>query len=96
MQFPGLDAIGIEQPGCVGRIANPAHDFNIRSMRITILDERGDVIESGQASPFLEDPNGWEYLPQAYVPPGTEVTVHITAIDCMGGIGRGWERKIFP
>ena len=94
-------------PPCIGFIAldgylgqgddyigfTASHDFGIHSMRITILDDRGHVIESGEAVPMLEDPNVWEYLPQACVPAGTSVTVHVTAFDCMGGIGRGWERK---
>jgi len=72
-----------------------SHDFGIHSMRITILDEMGQLIESGEMWPFPADPNTWEYLPQACVPPGTpSVTIHVTAFDCMGGIGRGWERKI--
>ncbi len=70
-----------------------SHDFGIRSMCVTILDEHGEVIESGEASPFREDPNGWDYSPQADVPPGTSVTVQITAVDNMGGIGRIWARK---
>ena len=75
----------------IGLVAS--HDFGIHSMRITIVDEHGNVIESGEMGPFWEDPNAWEYLPQACVPSGTTVTVHVTAFDCMGGIGRGWERK---
>ena len=68
-------------------------DFGIHSMRITIVDNRGNLIESGEMWPFPNNPNVWEYLPQACVPAGTSVIVHITAIDCMGGIGRGCEKK---
>jgi hypothetical protein len=75
----------------IGLVAS--HDFGIHSMRITIVDDHGHVIESDEAFPMLEDPNIWEYVPQVCVPPGTSVTVHVTAFDCMGGIGRGWERK---
>jgi hypothetical protein len=70
-----------------------SHDFGMHSMHITILDDGGHVIETGAMWPFPGDPNGWEYVPTVQVPPGTSVTVHITAIDCMGGIGRGWEKK---
>jgi hypothetical protein len=62
-------------------------------MHITIVDDQGCVIESGEAFPFLEDPNAWKYLPQACVPPGRTVTVHVTAFDSLGGIGRAWESK---
>jgi hypothetical protein len=89
--FIALDGYMGQGDDYIGFVA--AHDFGIHSMHITILDDQGHVIESGQASPFLEDPNGWEYLPQACVPSGTTVTVQITAVDCMGGIGRAWESK---
>ncbi len=94
-------------PPCVGFIAldgyrgqgddyigfTVSHDFGIHAMHITILDDRGGVIESDEAFPMLEDPNVWQYLPQACVPPGKSVTVQVTAVGCMGGIGRGWESK---
>ncbi len=71
-----------------------SHDFGMHSVRITIVDDGGHVIESGEMWPFPGDPNGWEYLPQVCVPPGTSsVTIHVTAFDCMGGIGRASERK---
>ena len=69
------------------------HDFGIASMRILILDEWGGVIESGEASPYPDDPELWEYLPTARVPLGTPVTVHVTATDCIDGIGRRWGSK---
>lgn len=69
------------------------HDFGIHAMHITILDERGRRIESGEADPFPDNPELWDYIPTERVPPGTTLTVHVTAIDCMGGIGRGWESK---
>jgi hypothetical protein len=69
------------------------HDLAIYSMHITILDDRGNLIESGEALPYPEDPNLWEFLPTARVPAGTSVTVHVTAIDYMYGVGRWWKRK---
>ena len=69
------------------------HDFGIHAMHITILDEQGNLIETGEASPFPNDPELWEYLPTIRVPAGTAVTVHVTAIDCMGGVGRRWKSK---
>ena len=62
-------------------------------MHITIRDNRGQVIESGNMSPFPEDPELWEYLPRARAPLGTTVIIQVTAIDCMGGVGRAWEKK---
>lgn len=69
------------------------HDFGIASINITILDEWGCVIESGEMTNFPDHPELWDYLPTVRVPEGTRVIVHVTAMDCMGGIGRGWERK---
>jgi hypothetical protein len=70
-----------------------SHDFGIHSMRITILDDEGYVIESGEMSPFPEDPHAWENLPQVCVPPGTTVTIQIVAMDCMGGVGMRRDSK---
>lgn len=64
-----------------------AHDFGIHSMCITVLDDRGCVLESGEMWPLPQDPNGWEYLPEARVPPGTAVTVHVTAMRGLHGLG---------
>ena len=69
------------------------HDFGIYSMHITILDDQGNRIESGEASPYPEDPDLWEFLPTARVPVGTSVTVLVTAIDYMDSVGRWWKRK---
>ncbi len=75
----------------VGIDAN--HEFGIHSMRITIHDDQGNVVESGDAYPYDNNPNLWWFFPEVRVPLGTSVIVHVTAMDCMGGIGRGWERK---
>ena len=69
------------------------HDFGIASMNITICDDRGCLIESGEMMPFPFDLEHWDYLPTVPIPLGTKVIVQVTAMDCMGGIGRAWERK---
>ena len=69
------------------------HEFGIHSMRITIHDDQGNLIEAGDAYPYDDNPNLWSFFPEVRVPLGTPVTVHVTAMDCIGGIGRGWERK---
>jgi hypothetical protein len=70
-----------------------SHDFGLHALHITIMDDQGNVIESDEASPYLTDPNLWEYLPQARVPSGTKVIVQVTAIDHMGGVGMRREEK---
>ena len=62
-------------------------DFGIACVHITICDDQGSVIESGEMIPSPNNPNFWEYPPVVRVPLGTNVIVTVTAMDCMGGIG---------
>lgn len=87
-----LDAYEGQGDDFIGVVAY--HDFGIHSMYITIRDGEGKLIENGEMSPYPENPDLWEYLPKARSPLGTKVIVQVTAMDCMGGIGRGWVRKI--
>ena len=89
--FIALDGYLGQGDDYIGLVAS--HDFGIHSMHITIVDDQGNSIESGEMWPSLEDPNAWEYVPKARVPGGTTVVVQVTALDCMGGIGRASERK---
>ena len=89
--FIALDEYTGQGDDYIGLVAS--HDVGIHSMHIRIVDDQGNWIESGEMSPFLEDPNAWEYFPQVCVPPGTTVIVQVTAVDRMGGIGIRWERK---
>ncbi len=67
-------------------------DFGIASVHISIRDDRGKQIESGEMCPFPDHPKLWDYLPDARVPRGTNVIVEVTAMDCMGGTGTRWVR----
>ncbi len=69
------------------------HEFGIASMRITIHDDQGCLIETGDAEPYEDRPNLWWFFPEVLIPLGTKVIVHVTAMDCMGGIGTRCERK---
>jgi hypothetical protein len=69
------------------------HEFGIAAMYITIVDDQGNRAEVGNAYPYDENPNLWWFFPEVRVPLGTLVTVYVTAIDCMGGIGTRWIRK---
>jgi hypothetical protein len=79
----GDDSIGIDA----------YHDFGIADMHITILDDQGNRIEDGDAYPYTDHPNLWWFFPEVRIPLGTSVIVHVTATDCMGGVGRGSKRK---
>jgi hypothetical protein len=70
------------------------NDFGIASMRISIRTEQGELIECGDANPFPDDPELWEFYPTVRVPAGTALVVQAVATDCMGGIGVGCERKM--
>lgn len=69
------------------------HEFGIASMKIKILDAKGHLIEDGHAYPYDDYPNLWWFFPEVRVPLGEAVTVHVTAMDCMGGLSTRWVRK---
>ena len=61
--------------------------FGIGNIHVTISDEQGNVIESGDA---FEEPVGsgiWNYFANVAVPSGATVIVHAAAIDSLGGVG---------
>ena len=55
-----LHAYEGQEDDFIGIVAH--HDFGIHAMHITILDEDGNRIECGEASPFSYDPELWGYL----------------------------------
>jgi hypothetical protein len=59
-------------------------------MHISIRDDQGNRIESGDVYPYSEEPELWWFLPTAYVPIGTPVIVRVTAEDTMGGVATRW------
>ena len=70
--------------------------FGIRNLHVTIQDDRGNVIESGDA---FEEPLGsgvWNYFADVAVPSGTRVIVHAAATDCLGGVGTLRTGAIIP
>ena len=70
------------------------HEFGIDLMQVTILDDQGNLIEEGGADPYEDRPNLWSFFPEVHVPLGTSVIAHVTAIDCLGGVGRRWIKKM--
>jgi hypothetical protein len=63
-------------------------DFGIGQIRLTIRDEQGNLLESGDAAPWPDDPRFWDYLTKVPVPASTTVIVTATAMDVLGGVGR--------
>jgi|KBSSwiStaDraftv2_1062776.scaffolds.fasta_scaffold34043_3 hypothetical protein len=62
-------------------------DFGIWNLHVVIRDDKGNVIESGDASPFEDAPDCWDYVATVAVPSGTSVTVYATATDRFWGVG---------
>jgi hypothetical protein len=62
-------------------------DFGIVSLHVTVKDAAGKLIESGDATPWLDAPDCWSYAATADVPRGTSVVVCVAAIDSLGGVG---------
>jgi hypothetical protein len=62
-------------------------DFGIWKLRVVIRDDTGHIIESGDATPFEDASDCWEYIATADVPSGTPVIVYATATDGFWGVG---------
>jgi len=62
-------------------------DFGIWNLHVVIRDDKGNVIESGNASPFEDAPDCWDYIATVDVPSGTSLTVYATATDVFWGVG---------
>jgi hypothetical protein len=71
-------------------------DFGIASVQIILRDEKGNVIEGGQADPFCESPDCWSDVTTVPVPSGTHVIVRAAATDCLGGVGVCSAGKTIP
>jgi hypothetical protein len=63
-------------------------DFGIWNLHVTIMDDKGNVIESGNAFQESDDGLGiWDYFTKVSVLSGTPVIAHATATDRLGGVG---------
>jgi hypothetical protein len=67
-------------------------DFGIINLYLILKDENGNLIESGNAIDWPEEPNRWAYITRVTVPAGTSVTVHAAVIDGFGGMSTRSER----
>ena len=64
-----------------------SNDFGIWNVHIVVRDEAGNVIESGDAAPFEDAPDCWDYMVTVSVPAGTHVTVCAAATDQFWNVG---------
>jgi len=71
-------------------------DFGIWKLHVVISDDQGNVVESGDATPFDYDPDCWEYIVTTDVPSGTSVIVYATATDGFWGVGALRTRGTIP
>ena len=61
--------------------------FGIWNVHLTISDDQGNIVESGDA---VEEPVGsgiWKYFANIAIPSSTSVIVHAAATDSLGGVG---------
>jgi hypothetical protein len=63
-------------------------DLGLAHVGVVIMDERGNMIECGEAHPFPDSDECWSYTARVTLPPGTPVVVHAAAVDCLGAVGR--------
>lgn len=62
-------------------------DFGLWNLHVVIRDEAGNVLESGDAAPFEDSPDCWDYMATVPVPAGTRVTVSAAATDQFWNVG---------
>jgi hypothetical protein len=91
----------IELTCYTGKIDDPiflatSADFGISNIQVVIWDDKGNVIESGDAAPFEDDPDCWDYLARVPVPSGTRVTVYAAATDPLWGVGAASQDRTIP
>jgi len=87
---PRIEAIALDfYQGKVGDEVMLAisDDFGLVSVYVVIQDERGNLIESGNADAFEAGSACWSYIATVPVESGTRVIVHAAATDCLGGVG---------
>jgi hypothetical protein len=70
--------------GCI--FITPASDAGSIRVFVSIRDEQGNLIESSRAIPIAPGAQEWGCAAMESVPPGTTVTVSVTAVDCVGGV----------
>ena len=75
-----------------GQIGDPiffatSDDFGTWNVHVVIKDDKGNLIESGDASQFEDRAEYWDYLATVAMPAGTSIRVYATAIDGLWGVG---------
>jgi hypothetical protein len=75
-----------------GQIGDPiflatSDDFGIWNVHMVVRDDKGNLIESGDAASFEDGSGCWDYMATASVPSGTSVTIYAAATDSLGGVG---------
>ena len=90
------------EPTCYnGKIEDPiflitSADLGVANLYVVIRDDQGNVIESGNATPFEDCPDYWDYLATVSVPSGTRVTIYAAATDTYWGVGAACQVVTIP
>lgn len=80
--------------GCADNfiLIQTSDDFGIINLVLILKDQDGNLIESGNAFDYPEEPNQWVYGTSVTVAAGTSVTVQAVATDQLGGLSTRSER----
>jgi len=73
-------------------LINTSDEFGIESIYVTLRDEAGNLLESGDAMRDENCEGNWGYMPCEPIPLGTTVTVRAVAMDALGGLSVGYEK----
>lgn len=87
---PSVDEVDLAGYG--GRAGDPiiikAHDdFAVSAVQVALSDAAGSPIESGEAVETPAKSGRWLYTATAAVATGTQVRIHVSAVDHPGGTG---------
>jgi hypothetical protein len=77
-----------------GIVVQASDDFDVASVSLSLTDDGGNPIESGQAVETPPESGRWVYTATAAVPTGTTVRIVVTAADRPGGQAQAEEEKV--
>jgi hypothetical protein len=89
LNAPSIDAIDLSLYN--GQAGNPIYittsdDFGVVSVSVTVRNNEGGVLESGQAAESVAGSGRWAFTSSAAIAAGNEVNVQVAATDRPGGV----------
>jgi hypothetical protein len=71
---------------------NTSDVFGIVYIHVTLRDEAGNLLESGDAMRNETCDGHWGYMPCESIPIGTTVTIRAVALDALGGLSVAYDK----